>query len=124
MFAEAKPFGERGFHWLKVHLANLYRFDKGSFDERVAFVMNHLDDIYDSAKNPLEGRHWWTKADDPWQCLATCMELCAALESEDPHAYMSTLPVHQDGTCNGLQHYAVLGGDGKGTAQVNLAATD
>ncbi|KAF8130200.1 hypothetical protein EV363DRAFT_1399395 [Boletus edulis] len=124
MFAEAKPLGERGLRWLKVHLANLYGFDKGSFDERVAFVMNHLDDIYDSAENPLEGRRWWTKADDPWQCLATCTELRAALESEDPHAYMSTLPVHQDGTCNGLQHYAALGGDGKGAAQVNLAATD
>jgi DNA-directed RNA polymerase len=37
---------------------------------------------------------------------------------------MSTLPVHQDGTCNGLQHYAALGGDGKGAAQVNLAVTD
>ncbi|KAF8553695.1 DNA/RNA polymerase [Imleria badia] len=124
MFAEAKPLGERGLRWLKVHLANLYGFDKGSFDERVAFVMNHLDDIYDSAENPLEGRRWWAKADDPWQCLATCTELHAALESEDPHAYMSTLPLHQDGTCNGLQHYAALGGDGKGAAQVNLAATD
>ncbi|KAF8129619.1 hypothetical protein EV363DRAFT_1495968 [Boletus edulis] len=113
MFAEAKPLRECGLRWLKVHLANLYGFDKGSFDERVAFVMNHLDDIYDSAENPLEGQHWWTKADDPWQCLATCMELHAALESEDPHAYMSTLPVHQDSTCNGLQHYTVLGGDGK-----------
>lgn len=52
------------------------------------------------------------------------MELRAALESEDPHAYMSALPIHQDGTCNGLQHYAALGGDGKGAIQVNLAVTD
>ncbi|KAF8554653.1 DNA/RNA polymerase [Imleria badia] len=124
MFAEAKPLGERGLRWLKIHLANLYGFDKGNFDEREAFVMDHLDDIYDSAENPLEGQRWWAKADDPWQCLATCMELHAALESEDPHTYMSTLPVHQDGTCNGLQHYAALGGDGKGAAQVNLAVTD
>jgi DNA-directed RNA polymerase len=64
------------------------------------------------------------KADDPWQCLATCMELRAALESDDPHSYMSSLPVHQDGTCNGLQHYAALGGDVKGAAQVNLSVTD
>ena len=40
--------------WLKIHLANLYGFDKGNFDERAAFVTNHLDDIYDSAENPLE----------------------------------------------------------------------
>jgi DNA-directed RNA polymerase len=52
------------------------------------------------------------------------MELHEALESGDPHAYMSYLPVHQDGTCNGLQHYAALGGDVKGAAQVNLSVTD
>ena len=54
MFAEAKPLGERGLRWLKIHLANLYGFDKGSFDERVAFVMDRLEDVYDSAENPLE----------------------------------------------------------------------
>jgi DNA-directed RNA polymerase len=72
----------------------------------------------------MQGRRWWTKADDPWQCLAACMELRKALESGDPHAYQSYLPVHQDGTCNGLQHYAALGGDGVGAKQVNLDITD
>lgn len=52
------------------------------------------------------------------------MELRAALESPDPHAFMSSLPVHQDGTCNGLQHYAALGGDAQGAQQVNLSVTD
>ncbi|KAG1902934.1 uncharacterized protein F5891DRAFT_1276856 [Suillus fuscotomentosus] len=124
MFGETQPLGEQGLRWLKIHLANLYGFDKGNFDERVKFVMDHLEDVYDSAEKPLDGNKWWTKADDPWQCLATCMELHAALESGDPHAYMSSLPVHQDGTCNGLQHYAALGGDVKGAAQVNLSVTD
>ncbi|KAL0952784.1 hypothetical protein HGRIS_007009 [Hohenbuehelia grisea] len=123
-FAEAKPLGERGLRWLKIHLANLYGYDKAKFDERVDFVMERLDDVFDSATNPLEGGRWWTKADDPWQCLATCMELHAALTSPDPHAFESSLPVHQDGTCNGLQHYAALGGDARGAAQVNLAAAD
>lgn len=54
MFAEKKPLGERGLRWLKIHLANLYGFDKGNFDERVAFVRDHLEDIYDSAEKPLE----------------------------------------------------------------------
>ncbi|TDL27019.1 DNA/RNA polymerase [Rickenella mellea] len=123
-FAESKPLGQSGLRWLKIHLANLYGYDKGSFEERVNFVREHLDNVYDSAENPLEGRMWWTKADDPWQCLATCMELRNALKSEDPEAFLSCLPVHQDGTCNGLQHYAALGGDGKGAQQVNLSATD
>ncbi|KAI0776637.1 DNA/RNA polymerase [Trametes elegans] len=124
LFGETKPLGARGLRWLKIHLANLYGYDKASFDERVEFVHKHLDDIYDSAERPLEGRRWWTKADDPWQCLSTCIELKSALESPDPEAYECALPVHQDGTCNGLQHYAALGGDAVGAAQVNLAAAD
>jgi DNA-directed RNA polymerase len=52
------------------------------------------------------------------------MELRNALKSENPFEYMSHLPIHQDGTCNGLQHYAALGGDAQGAQQVNLAATD
>lgn len=52
------------------------------------------------------------------------MELTAALKSPDPLKFMSNLPVHQDGTCNGLQHYAALGGDAIGAAQVNLDVTD
>jgi DNA-directed RNA polymerase len=71
-----------------------------------------------------QGERWWLKADDPWQCLATCFELHDALESGDPYGYMSYLPVHQDGTCNGLQHYAALGGDDRGARQVNLSVTD
>ncbi|GAA5915366.1 hypothetical protein JCM8208_007691 [Rhodotorula glutinis] len=123
-FGEAKPLGERGLRWLKIHLANLTGFDKASFDEREAFTEQHLDDVFDSADKPLDGNRWWLKADDPWQCLATCFELAAALRSEDPTKFESALPVHQDGTCNGLQHYAALGGDFRGAHQVNLDIGD
>jgi len=37
---------------------------------------------------------------------------------------VSHLPVHQDGTCNGLQHYAALGGDVFGAKEVNLVPSD
>lgn len=50
------------------------------------------------------------------------MELHGALTSENPHEFQSCQPVHQDGTCNGLQHYAALGGDSRGAQQVNLSA--
>ena len=63
-------------------------------------------------------------ADDPWQCLATCFELTAALRSQNPTAYVCRLPIHQDGSCNGLQHYAALGGDLEGAKQVNLEPAD
>ncbi|KAF9909528.1 DNA-directed RNA polymerase [Lobosporangium transversale] len=124
LFDEAKPLGPKGFTWLKIHLANLAGYDKHSLSARAKFAMDHLDDIFDSADNPMEGRRWWLKAEDPWQCLATCIEVAEAVRSGDPESYMSRIPVHQDGTCNGLQHYAALGGDIAGAQQVNLVPSD
>lgn len=123
-FAEKRPLGEKGMRWLKIHLANVYGYDKASFNERERFADEHLADIYDSANRPLDGSKWWLNADDPWQCLAACYEIQEALESANPLAYESSLPVHQDGTCNGLQHYAALGGDPMGAKQVNLEQGD
>jgi len=37
---------------------------------------------------------------------------------------MSSLPVHMDGSCNGLQHYAALGRDEAGGRAVNLLPAD
>ncbi|EGG00664.1 uncharacterized protein MELLADRAFT_50335 [Melampsora larici-populina 98AG31] len=119
-FAERKELGERGLFWLKVHLANKAGYDKASLDERLAFTEGHLKDINDSADHPLDGPGWWLKSEDPWQTLAACIELTEALRSDDPTKYKSRLPVHQDGSCNGLQHYAALGGDVEGGREVNL----
>jgi DNA-directed RNA polymerase len=123
-FAKGKALGEKGLFWLKVHLSNVFGFDKASLQEREDFATKNLEHIFDSADNPLNGNRWWLQAEDPWQCLATCFELKAALSSPDPAAYVSHLPVHQDGTCNGLQHYAALGGDTWGAQQVNLLPGD
>ncbi|RKP26622.1 hypothetical protein SYNPS1DRAFT_2358, partial [Syncephalis pseudoplumigaleata] len=124
LFAEGKPLGERGMQWLKIQLASLYGYDKHSFTERIAFVDEHLEDIFDSADNPIHGRQWWLKAEDAWQTLAACIELTDALRSPDPLQFKSRIPIHQDGTCNGLQHYAALGGDVQGATQVNLLPSD
>jgi DNA-directed RNA polymerase len=123
-FAHAKELGTVGLQWLKIHLANLYGYDKASLREREQFTMDNFDEIRDSATNPLDGRRWWTKAEDPWQCLACCIELKNAHDLPDPTRFKSQLPVHQDGTCNGLQHYAALGGDYAGARQVNLEPSD
>jgi DNA-directed RNA polymerase len=123
-FANGKELGSVGLQWLKVHLANLAGFDKASLREREQYAMDNMDEIIDSATNPLGGRRWWTKAEDPWQCLACCMELKSAFDLPDPTRHVSQLPVHQDGTCNGLQHYAALGGDEAGARQVNLEPSD
>ncbi|KAJ4851618.1 hypothetical protein Tsubulata_047192 [Turnera subulata] len=123
-FAEGRPLGKSGLQWLKIHLANLYGggVDKLSYEGRLAFTENHVDDIFDSADRPLEGRRWWLDAEDPFQCLAVCINLAEALRSSSPETTISRMPVHQDGSCNGLQHYAALGRDKLGAAAVNLVA--
>ncbi|KAF2871359.1 DNA-directed RNA polymerase mitochondrial precursor [Massariosphaeria phaeospora] len=123
-FANGKELGSVGLQWLRIHLANLYGFDKASLRDREQFSVDNVQEIFDSATNPLGGRRWWAKAEDPWQCLACCMELKNALDSPDPTRFVSRMPVHQDGTCNGLQHYAALGGDEAGASQVNLEPSD
>ena len=79
-----------------------------------------MAEIFDSADNPLSGQRWWLKADDPWQCLAACFDLTAALRSPSPELHVSHVPIHMDGSCNGLQHYAAMGGDVAGARSVNL----
>ena len=56
MFAEGKPLGSGGIRWLKIHLSNLYGYDKASFDDREIFATQHMADIYDSAENPISVR--------------------------------------------------------------------
>ncbi|KAI1611055.1 DNA-directed RNA polymerase [Exophiala viscosa] len=124
LFDRGRELGPDGLRWLKIHLSNVYGYDKASLADRAQFPMNHIDDIYDSVKDPLNGRRWWLTAEDPWQCLAACYELTNALDSVDSTKFVSRLPIHQDGSCNGLQHYAALGGDVAGARQVNLVPGD
>ena len=120
-FSEARPLGEKGFEWMLVHLANLCGVvDKQSFTRRTEWSLQNLSSIIDSADHPLSGERWWLKAENPWTALAVCTDIAAALRSGDVSKYCSKLPVHQDGSCNGLQHYAALGRDAAGAEAVNL----
>ena len=121
LFGEGKKLGSRGLWWLKLHLVNLTSFKKhDSFETRVAYCEELLPEIFDSADNPMTGNKWWMTSDTPWQTLAACFELTAALRSNNPSEYVSYLPIHQDGSCNGLQHYAAIGRDSRGAKSVNL----
>lgn len=60
------------------------------------------------------------KLEDSWQAIASIIDLSSALRSPNPEEYVSYLHIHQDGSCNGLQHYAALGRDIEGAYQVNL----
>lgn len=44
--------------------------------------------------------------------------------ADDPTTFISHLPIYQDGSCNGLQHYAALGRDQEGGKEVNLVPAE
>ncbi len=123
-FSEAKPLGKRGLYWLKVHLANFAGKDKVSFDDRAQYVDDNMEMVRQSVTDPFSGSKWWMELDDPFQGLATCREIISAIDSGNPETYMCSLPVHMDGSCNGLQHYAAIGRDTVGGKAVNLLEGD
>lgn len=55
-FDRARPLGEHGLRWLKIHLSGVWGFDKASMEEREDWVDAHLEDIKDSASDPLSVR--------------------------------------------------------------------
>lgn len=123
MFWEARPLGPDGLRWLKYHLAGVYGKDKLAMEDRLLFVDENLTAILDSAERPLDGNMWWKNADKPFQTLAFCTELRNALvfsQTSNIENFRTRMPVHQDGSCNGLQHYAALGADLEGGKSVNL----
>ena len=117
-FANCHELGERGVHWLHVHLANCYGHDKDSYSERVNWVRSNLAHIKQSANDPFAHR-WWAGAEKPWQTLAACFEVAEASPE-----YASHLPVQVDATCSGLQHFSALGRDVGMARTVNLLPND
>lgn len=119
-FAHGKPLGLQGFRWLQVHIANLFGVDKVSFNDRLAWVLENLDDILDSGNNPLDGKRMWADADSPYCALAACMELAQAMALDDPTEFVSRIPIALDGSCSGLQHFSAMLRDREGGKAVNL----
>ncbi|KYK68381.1 polymerase (RNA) mitochondrial (DNA directed) POLRMT [Toxoplasma gondii TgCatPRC2] len=125
VFAEAKPLGPQGLGWLKVHIANLFGVNKVSFAERQAWVDARREQLLQVAEDPLNPRSLHLleqEADDPWQALSALLELKKVVAHGEKNSaqFLSALPIHQDGSCNGLQHYAALGRDRRGGEAVNL----
>eukprot|EP00439_Symbiodinium_sp_Y106_P067899 s3700_g11.t1 len=128
MFSDSKPLGSEGLFWSKVGIANLHGKNKISLEDRVRWVDNRKDIIMQVAENPLspESIEHWADADDgPWQVLARYLELAEVYRRPGAEEeFRSHLPVHVDGSCNGLQHYAALGRDLAGGEAVNLTPND
>lgn len=122
-FAEGKKVkdDENAIKWLKIHGANVYGYDKGSYKERVDWVHNNIEQIKLYAQDPL-GNRGWAEADKPFQFLAWCFEYSEYLS--DPDNFRTHIPIQLDGTCNGLQHYSALLRDEVSGEAVNLINSD
>lgn len=117
-FAHGLPLGKSGAYWLAVHIANVFGIDKAAFSDRVAWTYDHAEQLIDSALNPLDGDRFWLQADSPWMALAAAFEFADYLEQGE--TYVSHLPVPQDGSNSGLQHFSALLRDPTGARAVNL----
>ena len=123
IFAHGKPLGPDGLEWMTYHTANCYGLDKETRDQQAAWVVEHLDDISLVATDPLgAGIAFWAGASDKWQFLAAAIELDEATKLEQPAEYVCALPVHVDGSCNGLQHLSAMGLDPAGAHATNLTS--
>lgn len=121
MFWESKELGPNGFDWLKYQLSSMYNKAKLDMQELLLFVDNNRHNILESAKDPFGGSMWWARGDNPWQSLALCHEIASIWQYDgDVSKYKSRISVHQDGTCNGLQHYSALSGEVKAAESVNV----
>lgn len=122
-FAEGKQVAgnPKAVEWLEIHGANMFGFDKASYQERIDWVQQRKDEIQAIAKNPLDNLAW-TEADKPFQFLAWCFEYAEYLKN--PAEFRTHLPIQLDGTCNGLQHYSALLNDEVGGKAVNIVNTD
>lgn len=123
-FWHGQPLGANGFYWIKYQLMSVFG---GGTDCEQFFNQNRVD-IIDSAVDPLHNR-WWMKADEPFSALSVCIEIRKILQFLEQgkgsiEEYVCRLPIHQDGSCNGLQHYAALAADDLGGKAVNLVPMD
>lgn len=132
-FAHGKALGETGAVWLALHGANRLgetpqkeKLSKMTLQQRVDWIVSHTQQIEAVAANPF-GNLWWADAEHPLQFYAFCCDWSryVACERAGKGAeYVSALPCSQDGSCNGLQHFAAMLRDLEGGRTVNLVPQD
>ena len=128
-FTEKRPLnGSQALKWFCVAGANLWGWDKKTFGVRMSNVLDgeFQDMCRDIAADPLTFTQW-TGADEPYQFLAWAMEYANYLDLLDEgrqDEFRTQLPVHQDGSCSGIQHYSAMLKDSVGAAAVNLLPSD
>ena len=128
-FTEGRAISSvEALNWFCVAGANLWGWDKKQFHVRVSNVLDSefQEMCRDIASDPLTFTQW-VGADEPYQFLAWAMEYAEYLDLVDEgrgDEFRTHLPVHQDGSCSGIQHYSAMLKDTVGAKAVNLYPSD
>lgn len=118
--SKARPIGESGWKALLISAANHYGMDKLSIKDRYHWALDNIPLILGTARSPVERLELWRYCDSPFQFLAAAIEINRALSCEDKYSYESSLPVHLDGKCSGVQHWSLLLKDEETASRVGL----
>jgi DNA-directed RNA polymerase, mitochondrial len=117
-FAESEPLGDYGWRDLKRHVASVAagsafgKTDKMDLLQREDWTWRHMMLIRKIGRGH-EHLDILEQVDKPAQFYAACREIYrieteAARLGTEPEYMTSGLPIPQDGTCSGLQHYAAI----------------
>lgn len=112
--------GREAMHWLEIHAANCGpgHVDKKPWADRLLWCKDNTDLIERVSVDPQDSFDLWRDADKPFAFVAACRELVHA--RRDPIGFRTHLPIGFDGTCNGIQHLAMLARDEEAGKLVNL----
>lgn len=114
-FAEGQYLDDIGVYWLKIHLANEYGHDKLPYEERIQWVDNNINYIYDTGAKPMDNISFWAYADKPYEFLAACFGMFDHMNGQPVHT-----GVQLDATCSGIQIYSGMLLDKVGALAVNV----
>tara|TARA_Y100001937_G_scaffold117139_1_gene170026 strand:- start:3940 stop:6444 length:2505 start_codon:yes stop_codon:yes gene_type:complete len=121
MAAEPEKVTPQGLYWIKVNLANLFGIDKVSFDDRVQWVDDRMEDWVRVVADPHGTTNIWEddapKKNASFQRLAAIFDLLMAIDDG-----LTQVPVQIDGSCNGIQHWAAMTRDEIIGPEVNLVS--
>lgn len=120
-FAEGKVIdSNEAVEWFLIHGANCAGIDKVSFADRMAWVEENHERIIAAAEDPYENL-WWsdeTELDSPWAFLAWCFEYAQWVR--EPDTFRSRIAVAMDGSCSGVQMFALMLRDVESAKAVNV----
>ena len=133
VFARPKPISTYDFY---VTLANHAGQDKKSYDDRIKWVEENADSIYEVGSNPLseESIEWLTETGimrekkSKFQFVAAAMEFTRLhdflREGGDVDEFLCEVPVGYDASNSGLAILSGIGRDEKVAPLVNITATE